>query len=156
MQRRDFVCFEQKIRQPTTTQTTTSVPTPTLQTCHQCFLDKNRSVGQLSKQVFQPSSNNAVPPLVHVISKHKLTELLNTTHCALRTACQNKQGGYLTHTLMRAQLHFRICLKFRHNSLYPQQYFKMNTWTLSQPEITHSRLLVPPASLRNETDFCPF
>lgn len=73
-----------------------------------CFVDKNRSAGGLSRQVFQPSSNNAVPPVLHVTSKHKPMELLNTTHCSFMTACQSKQGGYLTHTLMRAELHFRI------------------------------------------------
>lgn len=73
-----------------------------------CFLDKNRSAERLSRQVFQPSSNNAVPPVPHVTSKYKPMELLNTTHCSFMTACQSKQGGYLTHTLMRAELHFRI------------------------------------------------
>lgn len=72
------------------------------------FLDKNRSAGGLSRQVFQGSSNNAVPTVPHVSSQHKPVELLNITHCSFMTACQSKQGGYLTHTLMRAELHFRI------------------------------------------------
>lgn len=73
-----------------------------------CFVDKNRSAEGLSRQVFQLSSNNAVPPVPHVTSKHKSMEFLNITHCSFMTACQSKQGGYLTHTLMRAELHCRI------------------------------------------------
>lgn len=73
-----------------------------------CFVGKNRSAERLSRQVFQLSSNNAVPPVPHVTSKHKSMEFLNITLCSFMTACQSKQGGYLTHTLMRAELHFRI------------------------------------------------